>query len=76
MEAPQNEKASKLNSALKYSGIGFQIFGVMGLGIFLGYKTDQWTHMTKPYFTMAFGLVFAFVGLYLGLRGFLKDTKK
>lgn len=76
MANEQNDKVSKYNEALKYSGIGFQVFGVMGAGIFLGYKVDQWTHMTKPYFTMAFGLVFAFAGLYLGLRGFMRDMKK
>jgi F0F1-type ATP synthase assembly protein I len=61
---------------MKYSAIGFQIMAVFALGVFLGLKTDEWLKTSKPYFTLLFSLLFAFAGLYLGLRDFLRQMGK
>jgi hypothetical protein len=68
-----NKKPTSTTNIMKYSAIGFQIMGVFALGVFLGLKTDEWLKTKKPYFTLLFSLVFAFGGLYLGLRDFLRE---
>ncbi|MCW5908211.1 MAG: AtpZ/AtpI family protein [Chitinophagales bacterium] len=62
------------NNAMRYSAIGFQIMGIFALGVFIGYKVDKWLKTDKPYFMLLFALVFAFAGLYLGLKDFLRAT--
>ena len=60
------------NNYLKYSGIGFQIAGTIGSGVFIGYELDKWLHTSQPYFTLGLALLFVPMGLYLGLREFSK----
>lgn len=62
----------EVNNYLKYSGLGFQIAGTVAAGVFIGYELDKWLHTTKPYFTAIVALVFVFLGLYIGLKDFLK----
>ncbi len=64
-----------VDSALKYSGVGFQIVGTAVLGFFLGLKADEWFHTEKPYFTALLAIIFTFAGLYLGLRQFFEKGK-
>lgn len=60
------------NNYLKYSGIGFQIAGMIGAGVFIGYELDKWLRTSQPYFTLGLSLLFVPMGLYLGLREFSK----
>ena len=69
---PENEP---VNNYLRYSGIGFQIAGTIGAGVFIGYELDKWQHTSQPYFTLGFALVFVPLGLYLGLREFVGKKK-
>jgi F0F1-type ATP synthase assembly protein I len=68
----KDDKQQPVNNALRYSGIGFQIVGTFGAGVFIGYQIDKYMGYQKPYFTAALGLVFAFAGLYLAFRDLLK----
>lgn len=63
-----NPENKPVNNYLKYSGIGFQIAGTIGAGVFIGYELDKWQNTSQPYFTLGFALVFVPLGLYLGLR--------
>lgn len=45
------EKPKKTNSYLKYSGLAFQLVGLLLVSIFLGKKVDQWVGTEKAYFT-------------------------
>lgn len=76
MEPTPKQRPRQPRNFMKYSAIGFQIMGVFALGVFLGLKTDEWLKTKKPYFTLLFSLVFAFAGLYLGLRDFLREMGK
>lgn len=76
MKPTPKQKPAPRGNFMKYSAIGFQIMGVFALGVFLGLKTDEWLKTPKPYFTLLFSLVFAFAGLYLGLRDFLRGMER
>jgi branched-subunit amino acid transport protein len=41
----------KSRSYLKYSGIAFQLVGLLIVSIFLGKKIDAWLETEKAYFT-------------------------
>jgi len=60
------------NSYLRYSGLGFQIAITIGIGVLLGVELDKWTHTSKPWFTVAFSIVFLVMAFYLAFRDLLK----
>lgn len=51
----------KGNAYLKYSGIAFQMAGIILLSIFIGSKIDGWAETSQPYFTILIVLI-AFTG--------------
>lgn len=57
-----NKKLSPYNSYLKYSGLAVQLFLVIGLFGWLGYKIDHWLAIEFPAFMLLFGLV-SFAGM-------------
>ncbi len=70
------EKGKKgINNYLRYSGLGFQIAGTVAIGVFIGYELDKWLETSKPYFTAIVSLLFVFLGLYIGLREFIKPKQ-
>jgi F0F1-type ATP synthase assembly protein I len=73
LEEKKTKENSGVNSYMRYSGIGFQIAGSLGLGIFIGYELDKWLKTSKPYCTMFSGLLFLFVGMYFAFRDLLKN---
>ncbi len=70
----KEEKKSPLNTAFRYSGIGFQIAGSLILGFAIGYGLDKWAHTSQPYFTLVFSLIFLGGGMYLAFRDLLKKS--
>lgn len=62
------KKKSGLNTYAKYSGIGFQMFGIIGVFTYVGYRVDGYKHMDQPLFTAFFSLVGVFIALYLVIR--------
>jgi F0F1-type ATP synthase assembly protein I len=73
MKEPFEEGKKEVNNYLKYSGLGFQIAGTVAAGVFIGYELDKWLHTSKPYFTAIVSIAFVFLGLYIGLKDFLKS---
>ena len=67
-----DKEKTKPNNYLKYSGLGFQIAATVAVGFFIGYELDKWLKTDKPYFTAIVSLVFVFLGLYIGLKDFIK----
>jgi F0F1-type ATP synthase assembly protein I len=71
MKEPEKDKTPD-NDYLRYSGLGFQIAGIVAVGVFIGYELDKWLKTPKPYFTAFVSLAFVFLALYVGLKDFLK----
>ena len=61
------------NSALKYSGMAFQILACILLGFWGGTKLDEKFEFKQvPVFTLVLGLAGVVVGIYISIKDFLK----
>ncbi|MBU0696326.1 MAG: AtpZ/AtpI family protein [Bacteroidetes bacterium] len=62
-----------LNNYIKYSGLGFQMVGIIGVFTFAGYKIDESRQSKIPLFTAFLSLLGVIIALYIVFRG-LKNT--
>lgn len=65
-------RTKKVNSAAKYSAIGFQMIATIGLFSFIGYKIDESQKNEHHLFLAIFGLV----GVGLALFQVIKQVTK
>jgi len=69
MEKPKDENSEKkVNSAVKYSTIGFQMIATIGLLTFIGYKIDEHRQSKTNLITAAFALAGVGIALYQAIR--------
>lgn len=77
----EEKKGAELRQAsnyyLKYSGMAFQMGGIILLGVWLGKKLDQWL-ATEPYLMVVMALLSIFAALYVTLKDLVnpKPTQK
>lgn len=64
---PKNNKLENINTFAKYSGIAFEMLGIIILGVFGGIKIDKIAD-TKPLFTIILSLGAIFAALYLIIK--------
>lgn len=70
---PSNkEKQNQPNDYLKYTGLAFQLFAVIGVFTYIGYLIDQNFMDGKPVFLIVFLLLGTFGGLFQLYRGLPK----
>ena len=66
-----------LNSAYaKYSGIGIQMFAIIGLGAFAGVQLDAYLGNENNLYTIIISLVAVFAAMYFVIRQILKMSNK
>ena len=68
----ETPKEKPINSYLRYSGIGFQLAGTIGIGVFIGYELDKWQKTSQPWFTIGCSILFLVAGFYLAFRELLR----
>lgn len=69
MEKPKGENnEKKVNAAVKYSVIGFQMIATIGLLTFIGYKIDEHRRSKTNIITAAFALAGVGIALYQAIR--------
>jgi F0F1-type ATP synthase assembly protein I len=79
MEEQQNQKQPNkpLNKGVqnfaRYSGIAFQMIGIILLTTFGGIKLDKLTGWETPVFTIILSLLGVFAAIYLTIREFIKQ---
>ena len=66
---PQNKG---LNNFARYSGLAFQMIGIILLTTFGGIKLDKLTGWETPVFTIILSLLGVFAAIYVSIRDFLK----
>lgn len=82
MEEQQNQKNQKkpLNKGLdnfaRYSGLAFQMIGIIVLTAFGGVKLDKLTGWKTPVFTIVLSLLGVFSAIWFAIRDFLKINNR
>jgi len=69
---PFKEKRPPLESYARYSSLAFQMFAIIGLGIFGGVKLDQWLKMGFPVFTVILSILSVSAAIYTAVKDLLK----
>ncbi|SFO15019.1 Putative F0F1-ATPase subunit Ca2+/Mg2+ transporter [Algoriphagus ornithinivorans] len=69
MEQPENPKKERKawndsNSFVKYIGLSFQLFGVIGAGTWFGWWLQQKSDMKFPVWILLFSFLSVFVAFY------------
>jgi ethanolamine transporter EutH len=67
----KNSSQNRVPTYVKYIGLAFQMFGVIGLGVFLGLKVQQRSQMIFPVWLLLFvfgSIALAFYQLWLLLK--------
>ncbi|SHL95269.1 AtpZ/AtpI family protein [Chitinophaga sp. CF418] len=67
---PRKKPDNKL--LLKYTGLAFQMMATLGVAVFAGYKIDQRTGWSFPFFL----IILSLLALVLILRQIIKDTSR
>jgi F0F1-type ATP synthase assembly protein I len=71
------QKATKnLKDYTRYSNLGMQMIVVIALGVFGGIKLDKWLQLKFPVFTVVLSFTGVVLGIYIGLKDFIKTKKK
>ncbi len=60
-----------LNAYARYSGIAFQMIAIILLGVYGGWKIDEWL-ATKPIFTIIFLLISVVLAMYFVTKDLLR----
>jgi F0F1-type ATP synthase assembly protein I len=65
----QKNGKQQLNAYAKYSALGFQMIGVIGIFTFAGYKLDENQNTSIPIYTAILSLVGVAIALYIVFKG-------
>lgn len=71
----RNTKKPQFDSYFKYTGMAFQLFAGIYLGVWGGMRMDAWLG-TKPWFTVILSLFGITAGMYAVLKDFIRPGKK
>jgi len=66
-----DQKKRQLNSYARYSGMGLQMLTIILIGVFGGYKLDEWLN-TGPLLLIILSLLSVILSIYSVTRNFLR----
>jgi F0F1-type ATP synthase assembly protein I len=66
------EKRPALESYARYSSLAFQMFAIIGIGIFGGVQLDHWLKLGFPAFTVLFAVLSVSAAIYVAVKDLLK----
>lgn len=80
MEEPQlqkkksrkNQENKGINNFARYSGIAFQMIGIILITTWGGTKLDSLMEFEKPVFTIVLSLLGVFAAIYTAVKDFIK----
>lgn len=61
----------RFDDFIKYSNLAFEMIAIMAVGVFAGYKLDQWLKMDFPAFTLGLMILSVIGAIYHVIRKFL-----
>ena len=65
----------QLNDYARFSGIAFQMIGIMLLGVFGGKLLDDWLTNDKHYFVVIFAILSVVLAIYTVTKDLLNNKK-
>ncbi|MEI6436439.1 MAG: AtpZ/AtpI family protein [Bacteroidota bacterium] len=65
------DPGKNFNDYARYSGMAFQMLAIILLGVFAGWKADQWLN-SKPVFTVILSLISVVLAIYFVTRDLLR----
>ena len=71
-KSPKNPGSKGLSNLGKYSGIAFQMIGIILITTWGGTKLDKLTGLETPVFTIVLSLLGVFAAIYTAVKGFIK----
>lgn len=69
---PYKEKRPPLESYARYSSLAFQMFAIIGLGIYGGVKLDQWLKVGFPVFTVLLSIISVGAAIYTAVKDLIR----
>ena len=72
----KNPQKKHLYYLARYSGLAFEMLGIIALGVFVGQKLDKLRNADFPLLTTIFSLLAVFVSLYLVIKSVLKNDSE
>ena len=72
MKIPEPKKS--LNNYARYSSIAIQMVVIILLGVFGGYKLDQWLD-TQPILTVILSVLSVFLAIYIVTKDLLRKKR-
>jgi F0F1-type ATP synthase assembly protein I len=69
---PKNLSNKGLRDFAKYSGLAFQMFGIILVTVWGGTRLDKLTGWHTPVFTIVLSLLGVFAAIYTAIKDFLK----
>lgn len=69
-------KNKNINKYARYSGLAFEMLGIIVFGVFVGHKLDQKRQAEFPLFTVILSLLAVFAALYLVIKDVIKNGTK
>lgn len=70
------KKKKLLDNYARYSSIAFQMLIIILIGVFGGYKLDQWLQLKFPVFTVILSIIAVILSIYTVTKDLLKQGKK
>lgn len=67
------QRPNQINEYVKYSGLAFQMAGLILLGYWLGSKIDSWLDLSFPAFTIILILLFMSLSFYSLIKSLPKE---
>jgi len=61
----------KFDDFIRYSGLAFEMAAIMGVGVWLGIKIDDWLNLEFPAFTLGLMILSVIAAIYHAVRKFL-----
>ena len=69
---PKNLQNKELQDFGRYSGIAFQMIGIILVTVWGGVKLDKLTGWHTPVFTIVLSLLGVFAAIYVAIKDFIK----
>jgi len=69
---PEKSKRPPLENYARYSNMAFQMFAIIGIGVFGGVKLDQWLKIGFPVFTVILSILSVAAAIYSVVKDLLK----